>query len=61
MSEERTSQDADVFNNIMSWRIYDALTLILRNLNPDEADAMVATHERGLFITDPPRYTVQED
>jgi len=51
---EHIEDNSAVVDNILNWRIYDALTLILRNLNPDEADAMVATHEKGMFITAPP-------
>lgn len=45
---------------ILQWRTLDALTLILRNINSEEADAMVQTHEKGQFITGHPSINMEE-
>lgn len=44
---------------IVQTRIYDALIVLLRNINPSEAEALVSAHGRGILLAPPPAF-VQE-
>ena len=45
-----------VVNYITMTRIYDALIVLLRNINPEEAKALVEAHEKGILLAPPPSY-----
>lgn len=42
-------------------RVYDVGIAILRNMNKDEADALVEFHEHGGFLSPPPSYTLEDE
>jgi hypothetical protein len=48
-------------NYVVSMRIYDVLIAVLRNLNPNEAEALVEAHSRGILLAPPPSYVVESD
>lgn len=50
----------EVVNYIVLSRIYDALIVLLRNINPEEAEALVEAHEKGLLLAPPPAIVAED-
>lgn len=59
--ENISPTDFLTINVIYQMRIYDMLTVIARNLNKDEADALVEEHSRGRVVGPPPVYIPDEE
>lgn len=59
--EHDASQEILTAQYITLRRINDILALLLRNINPDDADGLMTMHEEGIFLTPDPRYKVIVD
>jgi hypothetical protein len=54
--EHDMQDEMELANFIILRRINDVLMLLLKNTNPQDADAIAKMHEQGIFISPPPAW-----
>lgn len=53
--------EPDIVNTILLYRIYDVLSVMLSNVNPQDWEAVMKAHEQGLFVTPLPAISAQPE
>lgn len=53
---EYIDDQSGIVQNIVLWRVYDVLLLLLREQNRPLADQLVEIHEKGEFVGPNPSY-----